>query len=111
MKENTNTSHQTQSLQENKTCTKCKQVFPATLEFFYKNKGGKYGVTPRCKSCVNKDNKISHQKRLEANPDKIRALANARSKKNYHSNLENKRKYSREKAAEYRKDPDKKARI
>lgn len=71
-----------------KTCRKCLKEFPATLEFFYKNSGGKFGVTPRCKTCVNQDNAASHAKRLAANPEKIRAQATARSKKYYYSNLE-----------------------
>lgn len=74
-----------------KTCRKCLQEFPATLEFFYKNAGGKYGVTPRCKSCVNEDNAAGHAKRLAANPEKIRAQAAARSKKHYYKDLEQSR--------------------
>lgn len=74
-----------------KTCRKCLKEFPATLEFFYKNSGGKFGVTPRCKACVNQDNAASHAKRLAANPEKIRAQAAARSKKHYHNNLEKSR--------------------
>lgn len=74
-----------------KTCRKCLQEFPATLEFFYKNAGGKYGVTPRCKSCVNVDNAAGHAKRLAANPEKIRAQAAARSKKHYYKDLEQSR--------------------
>lgn len=110
--ENTNTNQKNLHPQGlNKTCTKCKNEFPATLEFFYKNKGGKYGLTPRCKTCVNEDNKLSHEKRMQKDPDRVRALANARTKKHYHNNLEEKRKYSREKAKEYRSDPDKAARI
>ena len=34
-----------------KTCSRCKQEFPATLEFFHKNRGGKYGLRSNCKSC------------------------------------------------------------
>lgn len=74
-----------------KTCTKCKNELPATLENFYKNAGGKFGVTPRCKPCVNEDNMASHAKRLAAAPDKIREQANARAKKSYHNNLEKNR--------------------
>lgn len=40
-----------------KTCTGCREVFPATLDFFYKNDGGGYGVTPKCKTCTGHDNK------------------------------------------------------
>lgn len=70
-----------------KTCTKCGTVKPATLEFFYKNAGGKFGVTPRCKPCVNEDNMESHKRRLAAEPDKVRAQATARTKRSYHKNL------------------------
>lgn len=94
-----------------KTCTKCKTSLPATLEFFYKNSGGKYGLTPRCKTCVNEDNKISHEKRLAANPEKVKALASARSKKHYHKDIETGRKRARLSAAKARQDPQKYAKI
>ena len=76
---------------QDKMCTKCKQTMPATLEFFYKNSGGKFGVTPRCKPCVNKDNMVSHAKRMAADPEKIRKQGNARAKKSYNANLEKNR--------------------
>lgn len=94
-----------------KTCRKCSKELPATLEFFYKNSGGKYGLTPRCKSCVNEDNKESHAKRLASDPERIRALANARSKKHYHGDLEKGRKVARDSARKARQDPKKRARI
>ena len=37
-----------------KTCTKCKEEFPATLEFFHKHKQGKFGLNSRCKECMKK---------------------------------------------------------
>lgn len=73
---------------DHKICRKCGTEKPATLEFFYKNAGGKFGLTPRCKPCVNEDNEESHKRRLAANPEKVRAQASARSKKSYHKNLE-----------------------
>lgn len=42
-----------------RTCTKCKQSFPATREFFFACKAGKYGLASWCKTChreVNKNN-------------------------------------------------------
>lgn len=96
---------------QEKTCTKCLQILPATLEFFYKNAGGKYGVTPRCKPCVNADNEASHAKRLAANPDKVREQANNRSKKHYHGNLDKARGVARDSAAKARQDPAKLAKI
>lgn len=71
-----------------KTCTKCSKVFPATLEHFYKNAGGKFGVTPRCKPCVNEDNDRSHAARVARDPEGVRAQANARAKASYRRNLE-----------------------
>jgi hypothetical protein len=35
-----------------KTCTKCGQTFPATTEYFYKQKSGKYGLQARCRPCT-----------------------------------------------------------
>jgi len=35
-----------------KTCTKCGECKPATTEFFHANKGSKYGVNSRCRSCI-----------------------------------------------------------
>jgi len=96
---------------QSKTCTKCKKQHPATLEFFYKNAGGKYGLTPRCKTCVNYDNKVSHEKRLSKNPELVRAQGNARAKKSYRNNLEENRKKQREFQAKYRADPERYALI
>ena len=94
-----------------KTCTKCATEFPATLEYFYKNTSGKYGLTSRCKSCVNVDNKLSHEKRLKADPERIRALANARAKKNYYKDIEKSRKRQRDHQLSRRIDPVKGAAI
>lgn len=43
-----------------KACTKCGEVKPATTEFFSAQKGGKFGVTSKCKTCVNADSKSHH---------------------------------------------------
>lgn len=94
-----------------KTCTKCKKQLPATLEFFYKNAGGKFGVTPRCKPCVNKDNEASLKKRLEKDPDKIRLQANARASKSYHKHIDKNREKQRDFQAKIRADPKRYAEI
>ena len=39
-----------------KVCTKCGKEFPATEEFFYKQKTGKFGLHATCKTCRNKQN-------------------------------------------------------
>lgn len=88
-----------------KTCTKCLKGFPATLEFFYKNAGGKFGVTPRCKPCVNADNAACHQKRMEKAPERVRAQASARSGRHYHRNLEQSRARACIGALKARQDP------
>jgi hypothetical protein len=36
---------------ENRKCTKCGEEFPATREYFYPFKQGKYGLSSRCKAC------------------------------------------------------------
>jgi len=96
---------------QEKQCTKCKNKFPATLEFFYKNSGGKFGITPRCKSCVNKDNLLSHQKRLSKNPELVRKQGNERAKKSYFKNLEQNQERQRKQQAKYRVDPERYALI
>lgn len=50
MPENTKDNQQILNQQDLvKTCRKCGEKKPATLEFFYKNPGGKFGLTPRYK--------------------------------------------------------------
>jgi hypothetical protein len=89
-----------------KTCCKCKVDFPATVEFFYRNTGGKFGITPRCKTCVNEDNKESYKKRFEKDPEKIRVLNNKKATRHYHRNIEEIRQKQREWHATIRKDPE-----
>lgn len=36
-----------------RTCTSCKTEYPATLEYFYKQRNGKYGLKSICKDCAN----------------------------------------------------------
>lgn len=47
-----------------KRCTKCKQEFPATNEFFHKNSSVRDGLRPDCKSCVREFQRNSEQKRM-----------------------------------------------
>lgn len=52
-----------------KVCTgECGQELPATLEFFGKQKGGKYGLKARCKKCLKEERK----KYLEENKERIK---------------------------------------
>lgn len=94
-----------------KTCRKCEQDHPADLKHFYKNSRGKYGLTPRCKACVNEDNAVSHAKRMATDPERIRALANERSKKSYYRHLDKNRARQRDHQAKRRSDPHEAAKI
>lgn len=94
-----------------KTCTKCRSTYLATFEFFYKHKSGKYGVTPRCKKCVDEDNHDSYHRRLAAEPDVVRAKGRERANKHYYKDLERSRERMRVAAANARLDPEKRARI
>lgn len=42
---------------ETKVCSKCKQEFPATRDYFYRQKGGKYGLRGICIDCKKKQDK------------------------------------------------------
>lgn len=94
-----------------KPCCKCLSNLPANLDNFYKNSGGKFGLTPRCKPCVNEDNKISHEKRKKKDPEKIRMQGNARAKRHYNKDIEFSRKKQREFQAKKRADPVQRAKI
>lgn len=94
-----------------KNCTKCKQDFPATFDFFYHHPSGRFGLTPRCKSCTNEDNKKSHAARLAREPEKVRAQQTARTMRNYYKDLEKSRRKHREFQAKLRSDPVKAERI
>ena len=96
---------------QSKTCTKCGIEYPATLEYFYKHIAGKFGLTPRCKSCVNQDNALNHAKRMAENPERVRTLANARAKKHYEKHLEKNREKQRNFQKKCRADPEKRDKI
>jgi hypothetical protein len=51
-----------------KRCTKCGQEFPATSEYFTRQKQGKYGFTSTCKPC----HRTLERDYREANPEKKR---------------------------------------
>lgn len=112
--ENIKTSLPTQPPQSTgdvKECRKCGKAFPASTEFFYRHPSGKFGVTPRCKLCVNEDNKASHAARLLREPEKVRRQATERTKRSYWKNLEENRKRQRDLQSKNRADPVKNDRI
>lgn len=66
-----------------KTCTSCGKDFPASTEYFYKEKAGKFGLRSKCKQCMNistvknKREKSDYynqkaRERRAANPEKYR---------------------------------------
>lgn len=58
-----------------RVCTRCLIEKPATTEFFSAQKGGKFGVTSKCKPCVANDSRIHY---LE-NKDSVLSDRSARS--------------------------------
>ena len=46
-------------------CTKCGREFPATPEFFHRQKDGKHGITSRCKQCTNRYGRKWYQSNKE----------------------------------------------
>lgn len=54
-------------MEKTKICSKCGEEKPATTDYFYKNKDGKFGVARRCKECVKADARQYHEKHKESN--------------------------------------------
>ena len=71
-----------------KICTKCKKEFPATLEYFYKQKLGLHGLYSICKECYN-ERDIKYYKE---NVNKVRE----RAKRYYYKNKDKRNKQRRE---------------
>ena len=99
-----------------KTCTKCKNTFPATKEYFYKKKSrgrrtfikdGKecFYFTSRCKLCVRKDVKI-----FDSRPGRKekKALVNKQWREENKELLKQKRKIAHEANPEKRRERDRK---
>lgn len=79
-------------------CTTCRSVYPATLEYFHQDKGGKWGLTARCKPCGRaraaayqranpETNKARYRRWIAANPERARAI--------YHKSVSNNRERNR----------------
>ena len=65
-----------------KTCSKCKQTYPATLEFFYVSKTAKSGLMSWCRQCHSEAAKIWHLKNREkSNENSLRWAEENREKK------------------------------
>lgn len=48
-----------------KICSKCNKPFPATTEFFHKQKNGKFGLFAECKVCFNKSRREHYRNNRE----------------------------------------------
>jgi hypothetical protein len=92
-----------------KTCTKCGQTLSATPENFYRHPKSKFGLTARCKPCVNADNAENLAKNLAEDPERVRKLATERSKRHYHKNIEKSRAKHRAAAKRRLADPEQRA--
>lgn len=82
-----------------KKCTMCKEIYPATDEFFYKKQYGLYGLMSRCKKCHNKMTARNHREWAKNHPEKIKEISAKYEKKHREKILIYKRKH----AKEYRK--------
>lgn len=49
-------------MMDTKVCNVCHIEFPATREYFYPNKLGKFGLRPDCKSCASARNRAFRQR-------------------------------------------------
>lgn len=83
-----------------KICTRCKRELPATKDYFYAKKMGKYDLDSRCKQCVYKyaqENKERESERKRKWYEKNKELCKERAKNHYYSNhqqqLDLRRKY------------------
>lgn len=98
-------------------CTKCKQDYPATTEFFVRQKEKKSGLSSHCRDCIRIRNRIANRRNREsvafrelecerakqyrlANPEKMRERS-----RNYESKPENKQKRRRYRET-YNKKPE-----
>lgn len=99
-------------------CTKCEEKFPATDEFFHKQKAGRFGLCSICKVCVKehgqKYRKNNKEKRTAAvkkwsdnNPEKRTAAVRKYYKNNKEkvaTTMKKWRKNNKEKRAKYQKE-------
>ena len=75
-----------------KMCSKCKQYFPATTDYFRANKYEKTGLECRCKTCAKEHDSLTYNRTEEkkryftANKDKIISLKKAYIKECYKKN-------------------------
>jgi hypothetical protein len=71
-----------------KVCKVCQETFPATTEYFYQKRTGKYGVVAKCKKCMSDYNIAGYKKYRQK---RIKAKRKYR-QKNYNKVLESSKK-------------------
>lgn len=81
-----------------KTCTMCGTTYPATVDYFYKQIRGKYGVNAWCKQCHSERNRQNNAK-LRENPE-YREKQRVYDKQHYWDNVEVYREHNRQYYAE-----------
>lgn len=76
---------------ETKICSKCKQSFPETMDFFHKDKHTKSGFKCYCKNCTN----INSKQYYNSNQSKIKKQKSKYRKQNKNKLLSYNKKYRR----------------
>jgi hypothetical protein len=76
-----------------KTCKTCQEQFPATIEYFNKHKGGKYGLMAKCRSCYKIYNQKIYQKHQEKRVAEKRIYRRENRDKVLESNKKSYKKY------------------
>ena len=61
------------TIDNSKTCTKCRQTKPRTNEFFYKSKRSPDGLRPDCAECGRARSKIYSREHAEQNRARVKA--------------------------------------
>ena len=77
-----------------KTCTKCGKSFPATAEYFHRDKSKKDGLRETCKKCESE----RHREYRKKNPEKLREYKREYRKKNPEKLKEYAKRYYEENA-------------
>ena len=62
-----------------KQCTKCEQFYPATTEYFHRDKKNKDGFVNRCKDCVRVKSSLYYAE----NSEKIKSYVSDWQRQNY----------------------------
>lgn len=75
-----------------KKCSKCEEILPATTEYFYKEKRGKYGLRGDCKKCEAERGKQYR----ESNKEAIAKQKNEYMRRYYQENKEDIKEYQRQ---------------